>query len=73
MERRLDDVIAALPEERRARVDARFEELRTEVESLGDLRRAAGKARQSLPRPSRSTSPLSRRSSKQADNASVDT
>lgn len=31
MERRLDDVIAALPEERRERVDARFEELRTEV------------------------------------------
>ncbi|QKC73279.1 MULTISPECIES: hypothetical protein [Mesorhizobium] len=28
MERRLDDVIAALPEERRERVDARFEELK---------------------------------------------
>ncbi|BCH12502.1 hypothetical protein MesoLj131c_67600 (plasmid) [Mesorhizobium sp. 131-3-5] len=28
MERRLDDVIAALPEERRERVDARFGELK---------------------------------------------
>lgn len=63
MERRLDDVIAALPEERRERVDARFAELRTEVESLDDLPRAAGKARHRLPRSSRSTSPLSRRSS----------
>lgn len=42
MERRLDDVIAALPEERRERVDARFQELRREVESFGELRRAAG-------------------------------
>lgn len=44
MGRRLDDVIAALPEDRRERVGARFEELRGEVESLGELRRAAGKA-----------------------------
>lgn len=62
MKRRLDDVIAALPEERRERVDARFEELKDEVESLGELRRPAGKPRQRLPRPSRSSSPLSRRS-----------
>ena len=44
MGRRLDDVVAALPEDRRERVEARFEELREEVESLGELRRAAGKA-----------------------------
>ncbi|WP_188580324.1 XRE family transcriptional regulator [Tistrella bauzanensis] len=44
MGRRLDDVIAALPDDRRARVEARFEELRDEVESLGELRRAVGKA-----------------------------
>ncbi|MEN2978342.1 XRE family transcriptional regulator [Tistrella bauzanensis] len=44
MGRRLDDVIAALPDDRRARVEARFEELRGEVESLGELRRAVGKA-----------------------------
>lgn len=44
MGRRLDDVIAALPEDRRERVEARFEEMKAEVESLGELRRAAGKA-----------------------------
>jgi hypothetical protein len=44
MGRKLDDVIAALPADRRVRVEARFEELREEVESLGELRRAAGKA-----------------------------
>lgn len=37
MGRKLDDLIAALPEDRRERVDARFEELRGEVESLGDF------------------------------------
>lgn len=46
MERKLDDVIAALTEERRERVDARFEELKDEVESLGELRHAAGKPRE---------------------------
>ncbi|MER8434372.1 XRE family transcriptional regulator [Mesorhizobium caraganae] len=44
MGRKLDDLIAALPEDRRERVDARFEELRGEVETLGELRRAAGRA-----------------------------
>ena len=44
MGRKLDDVINALPEDRREHVEARFEELRGEVESLGELRRAAGKA-----------------------------
>ncbi|MBN9067624.1 MAG: XRE family transcriptional regulator [Rhizobiales bacterium] len=44
MGRRVDDVIAALPENRRQRVEARFAELRGEVEGLRELRRAAGKA-----------------------------
>jgi hypothetical protein len=44
MVRKLDDVIAALPEERRQRVEARFDELKQEVESLSELRRVAGKA-----------------------------
>lgn len=42
--RKLDEVIAALPEARRARVEARFAALKGDVESLGALRRAAGKA-----------------------------
>lgn len=44
MGRRLEEVIAALPEERRERVEARSRQLNDEVTNLGDLRRAAGKA-----------------------------
>src|SRR5665213_3383037 len=44
MGRRLEEVIAALPEERRQRVGMRFQQLKDEVESLGELRRAAGRA-----------------------------
>jgi transcriptional regulator with XRE-family HTH domain len=44
MGRTLDQVIAALPPERRARVAARHHELRQEVESLRELRQIAGKA-----------------------------
>ncbi|GEP02875.1 XRE family transcriptional regulator [Methylobacterium oxalidis] len=44
MGRSIDDVIAALPEERQNRIDARFHALKDEVESLGELRRLAGKA-----------------------------
>jgi DNA-directed RNA polymerase specialized sigma24 family protein len=40
----LDDVVAALPEARRARVEARAQELKEQVESLSELRRVAGKA-----------------------------
>lgn len=44
MGRNLDDVVAALPEARRAKVEARAQELRDQVEGLGELRRVAGKA-----------------------------
>lgn len=44
MGRTLNDVVAALPEARRARVEARTRELIEEVQSLSDLRRIAGKA-----------------------------
>ena len=44
MGRQLDEVLATLPEERRARIDARFEELKEQVAGLGELRRAAGMA-----------------------------
>jgi DNA-binding XRE family transcriptional regulator len=44
MGRSLDEIVAALPEARRARVEARAEDLRDEVESLSELRRVAGKA-----------------------------
>ena len=44
MGRTLDEVIEALPKSRRARIDRRYRELRDEVESLQQLRRAAGRA-----------------------------
>jgi regulator of protease activity HflC (stomatin/prohibitin superfamily) len=44
MGRTLDEVLDALPKSRRARIDRRYRELRDEVESLQQLRRAAGRA-----------------------------
>jgi transcriptional regulator with XRE-family HTH domain len=44
MGRSVDQVIAELPPERRERVEARYRELRQEVEGLRELRRIAGKA-----------------------------
>jgi len=44
MGRTLSEVIDALPEQRRERVDARYRELKDEVESLRELRKAVGKA-----------------------------
>ena len=44
MGRTLDEVMSTLPEERRERIDARLQELKDEVEGLGELRRMAGKA-----------------------------
>jgi hypothetical protein len=44
MGRTIDEVIAALPRERQDRIDARYRELKQEVESLRQLRKVAGKA-----------------------------
>lgn len=44
MGRTLDQVIAELPPERRTRVEARYQELKQEVEGLRELRELAGKA-----------------------------
>jgi hypothetical protein len=44
MGRTVDEVIGGLPKQRRARIDARYREIRDEVESLRELRKAAGKA-----------------------------
>jgi DNA-binding XRE family transcriptional regulator len=44
MGRNLNQVLADLPAGRRARIDARYREMKTEIESLGELRRVAGKA-----------------------------
>ncbi len=44
MGRTLDQVIAELPPERRERVEARYRELKQEIEGLRELREIAGKA-----------------------------
>jgi hypothetical protein len=67
MGRRLDDVITALPEHRREHVDARFEELKGEVESLGELRRAAGKAQAEIASTLKIKQPSVSKIEKQAD------
>jgi hypothetical protein len=44
MARSLNDMLAELPPERQAAVDARYQELKQEVEGLRELRQIAGKA-----------------------------
>jgi transcriptional regulator with XRE-family HTH domain len=44
MGRNLNEVIAALPPEEQAQVEARYQELKQEVEGLRELRQIAGKA-----------------------------
>ena len=44
MGRNLEEIIADLPAERQARIEARYQELKQDVESLSELRRATGKA-----------------------------
>ena len=44
MGRKLNEVIAALPPEEQERIEARYQELKQEVEGLRELRQIAGKA-----------------------------
>jgi hypothetical protein len=44
MGRNLNQVLADLPADRRARIDERYREMKAEIESLRELRRVAGKA-----------------------------
>lgn len=67
MGRTLNDVVAALPEARRARVEARTRELIEEVESLSDLRRMAGKAQVDIASALRVKQPSISKIEKQAD------
>jgi transcriptional regulator with XRE-family HTH domain len=67
MGRRLEDVIAALPEERRQRVEMRFQQLKDEVKSLGELRRAAGKAQAQIASALKIKQPSVSKIEKQAD------
>ncbi|MDR7035486.1 putative XRE-type DNA-binding protein [Methylobacterium sp. BE186] len=67
MGRNLDDVIAALPEERRGAVEARFQRLKDEVESLGELRRLAGRAQAEIASALQIKQPSVSKIEKQAD------
>jgi DNA-binding XRE family transcriptional regulator len=67
MGRTLNDVVAALPEARRARVEARARELIEEVESLSELRRMAGKAQVDIASALRVKQPSISKIEKQAD------
>ena len=67
MGRTLDEVVAALPAERRERVDQRFLELKDEVEGLAELRRAAGKAQVDIAAALNIKQPSVSRIEKQAD------
>ncbi len=67
MGRTLNDVVAALPEARRARVEARARELIEEVESLSELRRMAGKAQVEIASALRVKQPSISKIEKQAD------
>jgi DNA-binding XRE family transcriptional regulator len=44
MGRNLNQIIAELPADRQARIDARYREMKDEVEGLRELRQVAGKA-----------------------------
>ena len=43
MARTLDELVDALPKQRRERIDARYREIKDEVDSLRELRKLAGK------------------------------
>ncbi len=67
MGRKLEEIVGALPGERRARVEARFEALEDEVESLGELRRIAGKAQAEIASALKIKQPSVSKIEKQAD------
>ena len=67
MGRNLDDVIAELPRERQQRVQARYRELKQELEGLRELRRLAGKAQADIAANMKIRQPSVSKIEKQAD------
>src|SRR5580704_14184534 len=67
MGRTLDQVIASLPVERQERIETRFNELKDEVESLRELRLAAGKAQADVATALKIKQPSVSKIEKQAD------
>jgi hypothetical protein len=67
MGRSVDDVIAELPRGRQERVQARYLELKREVEGLRELRRLAGKAQAEVATTMKIRQPSVSKIEKQAD------
>ncbi len=67
MGRTLDQVIASLPAERQRRIETRFNDLKGEVESLRELRMAAGKAQADVATALKIKQPSVSKIEKQAD------
>jgi DNA-binding XRE family transcriptional regulator len=67
MSRSLDEIVAGLPAEERAAIEARYQELRQEVESLRELRRIAGKAQADIAAALKIKQPSVSKIEKQAD------
>jgi DNA-binding XRE family transcriptional regulator len=65
--RSLDEIVAGLPAEEQAAIEARYRELRQEVESLRELRRIAGKAQADIARALGIKQPSVSKIEKQAD------
>ena len=67
MGRNLDEIIAGLPPERQKRIEARYQELKQEVESLRELRQIAGKAQADIATALKIKQPSVSKIEKQAD------
>ena len=67
MGRTVNQIVAELPPERRARIDARYREMKDEVESLRELRQIAGKAQADLANALNIKQPSVSKIEKQAD------
>jgi transcriptional regulator with XRE-family HTH domain len=67
MGRTVDEVMDALPKRRRQRIDARYRELKDQVESLRELRKAAGKAQADIATALRIKQPSVSKLEKQTD------
>ena len=67
MGRNLNQIIAELPPERQERIEARYQELRQEVEGLRELRLIAGKAQADIATALKIKQPSVSKIEKQAD------
>ena len=67
MGRSLEEIVAELPDERRERVEARYLQLRQEIEGLRELRRLAGKAQAEIATTMKIRQPSVSKIEKQAD------